>query len=228
MAKIAILGNSHVRDFFGEGTSPDQHYDFLVGNHRVILRQLGSTGATAYSLSKESSRTGAGVKIVETLSGSGPFDWAFLVFGDVDIREHTWKHVTDDHVAAVEETVSRYVDFVKTTVSPLVRNISLVAPNPYSGPFLRSVAHDKARAATQFHLATFVDGIRRECERNGWSLCCFQKNLVDAYGRMRQVYMHSQDNPEDVHLDHSLVCGEARRVLLEIVDGSYFEEADWR
>lgn len=110
--RIYCFGNSHIWALVGgEGTS-DVRIEHTEGDLELVGWKLGSSGATAYGLSKKGSTTGAGESIVRILDEEPGKKDVLMIFGEVDVSDHVGHHAGEDD--DIRSAIDRYVEYLKT------------------------------------------------------------------------------------------------------------------
>ena len=208
---IYVIGNSHVRYFLGRDAAYDEEFVRNEEGLEIRIRQCGGTGATIWGLDHRASLTGAGHKISETMEKHKP-DMVVLVLGDVDLREHVWKHVAHDRSldSVILDLVDKYEDWIITNVKPHTRHIVLNACPPFSLIYYKySAAQAHQRVSLPYCVMRFNEILENRCEVRGWTMFSCYEKFTDAFGCLKPEFAQKENGPA-VHMDY----GKAAEVFI--------------
>ena len=214
---IYVIGNSHVRYFLGRDCTYDEEFVLDKQGLEVRIMQCGGTGATIWGLDHRASLTGAGHKIAETMEKHKP-DMAVIVLGDVDLREHVWKHISEKRSfdTVIMELVEKYEDWLAQNVLPHTRHLVLNACPPFSlSYFKHSAAQNAWRVSLPYCIMRFNEMLERRCEVRGWTLFSHYESFTDAFGCLKLEFVRAQSDVE-VHLEYDKAAEVFVPRLLEL------------
>lgn len=189
---VRCFGNSHVRYTLGFSINPDEIVKCEYDNIEFSGMQTGNTGATAWSLSKNNSKTEAGKKVIDNLSD---FKNLFFAYGEVDIREHIQKHTTESLLQTIKQVIDKYTSFLKS-LQILDKNLMLMSAIPYTRKF-----HSAKNGKSYFKLApVYWNALLMDtCDKNGW-------HYIDAFETFCDNELYLKDeysaNPNDEFETH--------------------------
>lgn len=197
---VHVLGNSHVRYFFGRYIEPDSLTTYSPVSGLVITgKQLGSTGATIFGLENVESESGARVKIDEYVQKERP-DVFVLVLGEVDCRVHITAAADKNDTqieTEVAKVVGRYSSFITTYVKPYVRRLILFSSIPYTYEF-----HSHFDKRIMLVGAEFNFKLRKLCEEIGAEFLSVLPEAIDETGFLRKELYLNSDDPGEIHLHY--------------------------
>lgn len=215
-----VLGNSHVRYFLGGNTNPEVDYTNVDCGLDLKIRQCGSTGATIWGLGNTSSKTNAGETIKRICAENATTGMTIIVLGDVDIREHLWKHLSPDRKIqdVVGELIARYANFVEKNVQPHTANVVLTAVVPFTFSFYRNAAgNDQQKAVIPYCRMEFNRQLEKLCAERRWTYFSFYDTMTDEHGCLLPWYSLKGEELE-VHMDYSKTAGVALPALKKLAE----------
>lgn len=215
-----VLGNSHVRYFLGDETSPNREYSNPESGLNLKIMQCGSTGATIWGLPNTSSKTNAGETIKRVCAENATTGMTIMVLGDVDIREHLWKHITPERKIqdVVGDLIARYADFVQKNVQPYTANVVLTAVVPFTFNYYRNAANiDQRKALIPYCRMEFNRQLEKLCAERRWSYLSFYDMMTDELGCLLPWYSLKGEELQ-VHMDYSKTAGLALPALKKLAE----------
>lgn len=194
--EIQCFGNSHVRYVLDFKQKPDEIVEHEYENIRFRGMQTGNTGATAWSLTKDSSRTDAGQKIRANFKQGSDI---LLAYGEVDVREHIHKHRKNGTVQAVLDVINRYEEFIKTLS---VGKCILFGTLPYTRKF-HSARPSSGDYGCYYTIAPVIwNGALAElCQKNGWHYIDLYEKFIDNEHFLLDEFSEEKGSVDAVHMN---------------------------
>lgn len=206
MAKLHIIGDSHIRSFFSITNRDTKPFSEMVGDIMIIDEICGRyAGMTMTGLSDSTctSQERGFLSDLRNYLQSQQFDSIGLVFGEVDIRWHVHLEVRDGHdlTSMLSNRLAIYESFIKNEVVPRVTgHIVVFGGIPYSKRYCDSVNYSDGKLNT--YVKRFDELIGEMCKRNGWHHLSVYDDFVQG-GFLPQPYVNIE-NECSVHLEPSM------------------------
>lgn len=214
--QFVVIGDSHSRFF--SGATPDTEITIHLDENGNINYDLGYDKrfcafdlgpALAFNLNKKGSTVRALEKykwLSSNLLGGG--DCLICAFGEIDIRAHVFRHVTEkvSYRDVVDKICDNYREFLhiieKDGYYPIVWG-PIASQKEKWRAYVQNQAigteQDRNRAVEYFNLR-----MKKECNDNGWGFLSIYNSLIDENYMTREEYIYDR-----CHL------GENAKVLFE-------------
>lgn len=200
LKQIVVIGDSHSRFFSGATpeTEVTVHWDengefcYNAGpDRRFCSFKLGP--ALAFNLTR-----GGATRALEkykwlsqNLLNKG--DILICVFGEIDVRMHVFKHVTEEksYKSVIDEICDHYVEFLKIVKEDGFHPIVWGPIASQKDEWRRLVDPPAIGAEQDRNMATeyFNQRMKKECDANGWGFMSIFESLIDGDYRTRAEYI---------------------------------------
>lgn len=181
--------------------------------------KFSNTGATAWGLLNENSRTGAGVGIKKILDSEPGQKDVLLCFGEVDVVDHIGKHGTPED-ESLRQTVDRYMQFCREILDRPDTGVVLVTSTIPHSKIFRGSDHDRLRSLSERWNALVMTG----CDANGLTYVDWYDCIDGAFGSPRDgnvedIGEHDPTSPNERHMSDAVrpvLLAQVRAALLRL------------